>query len=136
MRLREIYEKYRDSVELMVVYVEEAHPTDRWWLGRTRTQRALHAVSGSLARIDVKNPVTLTQRREVAASCHSDLLGGIVPLYVDTIANRVNELYTARPTRIYFIGRDGRVLYDSGIGPFGFSPERLELVIEEHLAAG
>ena len=136
MRLKEIYEKYRDSVELMVVYVEEAHPTDGWWLGRTRTQRALHAFSGSLARIDVKNPLTLAQRREVAASCHSDLLDGIVPLYVDTIGNRVNELYTGRPTRVYFIGRDGRVLYDSGIGPFGFSPDRLEFVIEEHLAAG
>ena len=52
------------------------------------------------------------------------------------ITNRVNKLYTARPTRIYFIGRDGRVLYNSGIGPFGFSPDRLELVIEEYLASG
>ena len=136
MRLKEIYEKYRDSVEFIVVYVEEAHATDKWWLGRTRTQRALHAFSGNLARIDVEDPVTLARRREVAASCHADLLDGIVPLYVDTIANRVNELYTARPTRIYFIGKDGRVLHNSGIGPFGFSPDRLELVIEEYLAGG
>jgi len=28
------------------------------------------------------------------------------------------------------------VLYNSGIGPFGFSPDRLELVIEEYLASG
>jgi hypothetical protein len=136
VRLREIHAKYRDSVEFIVVYVKEAHPTDKWWLGRTRTQRALHEVSGDLARIDVSDPVTLAQRREVAASCHSGLLDGVVPLYVDTIDNRVNNLYTGQPTRIYFIGTDGRVVYNPGTGPFGFNPDHLGLVIEEYLAKG
>ena len=136
MRLKELYEKYRDAVEFIVVYVKEAHPTDKWWLGRSRTQRAIHDLSGDLARVDVKEPVTLAQRRKVAASCQAKLFDGVVPLYVDTMDDAVNTLYTAKPTRIYFIGRDGRVIYNPGIGPFGFNPDHLEPVIEEHLSEG
>ncbi len=134
MRLKEVYEKYRDDVEFIVVYVKEAHPSDKWWLGRTRTQRLAHELMGSLNRIDVQDPVTLEQRRRVAASCQANLFDGVVPLYVDTIANEVAVAYTARPTRIYLIGRDGRVIYNPGIGPFGFSPDHLEPVIERYLS--
>ena len=136
MRLKELYERYRDRVEFIVVYVKEAHASDRWWLGRSRTQRLAHDLAGDLARIDVKEPVTLAQRRRVAASCRANLFDGVVPLYVDRMDNRVATLYTARPTRIYFIDREGRVVYNPGIGPFGFSPDHLEPVIQKHLAEG
>ncbi len=136
MRLKELYEKYRDRVEFIVVYVKEAHASDRWGLGRSRTQQLVHELSGDLARIDVKEPVTLEQRRRVAASCQANLFDGVVPLYVDQMDNRVASLYTARPTRIYFIDREGRVIYNPGIGPFGFSPDHLEPVIEAYLSRG
>lgn len=119
-----------------MVYVKEAHPSDKWWLGRSRTQRLIHAASGNPARVDVAEPVTLAQRRKVAASCQADLFEGVVPLYVDSMADTVSEMYAAKPTRIYFIGKDGRVLYNPGIGPFGFNPEHLEPVIDEYLAKG
>lgn len=136
MRLKELYEKYHGDVEFIVVYVKEAHASDKWWLGRSRTQKALHAAWGSPARIDVVEPVSLEQRRKVAASCHENLFDGVVPLYVDTMQNQVNELYTARPTRIYFIGSDGRIVYNPGIGPFGFNPDHLEPVIQDYLQRG
>ena len=118
------------------MYVKEAHALDAWWLGRSRTQTALHELSGSPARLDVTEPVTLDQRRKVAASCQANLFDGVVPLYVDSMKNEVNEMYAARPTRIYLIGADGRVAYNPGIGPFGFSPDDLDSVIENHLAGG
>jgi hypothetical protein len=133
VRLKELYEQYHDQVEFIVVYVKEAHASDRWWLGRSRTQRLLHRLSGNPARVDVVEPVTLAQRRRVAASCQSDLFGGVVPLYVDAMDNRVATLYTSRPTRIYFIDREGRVIYNPGIGPFGFNPDHLEPVIRKYL---
>ena len=46
MRLTELYQAYRDSVEFLVVYVKEAHASDKWWLGRSRTQRAINALAG------------------------------------------------------------------------------------------
>jgi hypothetical protein len=136
VRLKELYQKYRDKVEFIVVYVKEAHPTDKWWLGRSRTQRVLHAFSGNPARLDVADPVTLEQRRKVAASCQANLFDGVVPLYVDTMNDAVSARYAAKPTRIYFIGKDGQVLYNPGIGPFGFSPDELETVIAEYLTEG
>ncbi len=114
--------------------MKEAHPTDKWWLGRSRTQRVVHEWSGNPARLDVEDPVTLEQRRRVAASCQSDLFDGVVPLYVDTMEDAVSRAYTGKPTRIYLIGRDGRVVYNPGIGPFGFSPDGLAAAIESHLA--
>jgi len=136
VRLKELHQKYRDDVEFIVVYVKEAHPTDKWWLGRSRTQRLLHELSGNPARLDVADPVTLEQRRKVAASCQANLFDGAVPLYVDTMNDAVSARYAGKPTRIYFIGKDGQVLYNPGIGPFGFSPEELETVIAAYLAEG
>jgi len=136
VRLKELHQKYRDDVEFIVVYVKEAHPTDKWWLGRSRTQRLLHELSGNPARMDVADPVTLEQRRKVAASCQANLFDGAVPLYVDTMNDAVSARYAGKPTRIYFIGKDGQVLYNPGIGPFGFSPEELETVIAAYLAEG
>lgn len=134
MRLKELYERYHDRVEFIVVYVKEAHASDRWWLGRSRTQRFVNELTGQLASTDVIEPVSLEQRRKVAASCQANLFDGVVPLYVDLMDNRVAELYTSRPTRIYFIDREGRVIYNPGIGPFGFNPNHLEPVIERYLS--
>jgi hypothetical protein len=136
VRLRELYDSYRDRVAFIVVYVKEAHASDRWWLGRSRTQRLFHRLSGNPARVDVAEPVTLEQRRRVASSCQANLFEGVVPLYVDAMDDRVATLYTARPTRIYFIDREGKVIYTPGIGPFGFSPDHLEPVMREYLRQG
>jgi hypothetical protein len=134
VRLKEVYAKYRDEVEFIVVYVKEAHASDKWWLGRSRTQRLVNELIGNRARTDVKEPVTLSQRRRVAASCQANLFDGVVPLYVDQMDNRVATLYTARPTRMYLIDLEGRVIYNPGIGPFGFNPDHLDSMIERFLS--
>jgi len=134
--LKDLHAKYGDSVEFIVVYVREAHASGAWWWGRSRTQRTLHALSGNPARMDVEEPTTLAERREIAGRCASTLLDDSVPLYVDDMANSVGAAYAANPTRIYFIGRDGRVVYNPVIGPFAFNPTHLEPVIEDYLAGG
>ncbi len=48
MRLKELYAQYHDQVEFIVVYVKEAHASDRWWLGRSRTQRLVNDLTGQL----------------------------------------------------------------------------------------
>ncbi len=133
MGLTKLYERFHDRVEFLVVYVKEAHPSDKWWLGRSRTQSFFHEYSGNPARLDVRDPVSLEQRRKVAASCRANLFDGVVPLYVDLMDDRVSTAYAAKPTRIYLIGEDGRVVYNPGIGPFGFNPDHLEPVIRKYL---
>ena len=136
MSLKDLHEKYGDAVEFVVIYVREAHASGGWWLGRSRTQRFVHRLSGNPARLDVEEPTTLAERRDVGGRCGSDLLGDSVPLYDDDMSNSTGEAYAANPTRIYFIDRDGRVIYNPGIGPYSFNPTHLEPVIEDYLAGG
>ena len=136
MSLQDVYDTYHDEVEFITVYVREAHPSDKWWLGETRTQRAIMSLTDARVRTDIVDPTTMEERREVAAACQKTLLGGKVPVYVDTIDDRVSTMYTGKPTRIYLIGRDGRVVYNPGIGPFGFNPTHLGREIEAYLQSG
>lgn len=53
---------------------------------------------------------------------------------MDTIGDEVSAAYAGKPTRIYLIGTDGRVVYNPGIGPFGFNPEHLGDEIAAYLA--
>ena len=55
--------------------------------------------------------------------------------YVDEMDDAVNTAYAAAPTRLYLVGRDGKVAYAGGLGPFGFKPKELGRAIENYLAA-
>jgi hypothetical protein len=58
-----------------------------------------------------------------------------IPVLVDGIDNEVAREYGGWPDRLYLIGKDGRVAFQGGDGPFGFKPEQLEEAIEAEVAA-
>ena len=96
------------------VYIEEAHPSDIW-------QMRSNIREGVIFR----NPRTDGERFQVAESCVRTL-GIRFPALIDGIDNTVERLYTGWPDRLLLIGRDGRVVYKSAPGPFGFDPANLE----------
>jgi hypothetical protein len=55
-------------------------------------------------------------------------------MVVDGVDNAVASAYGGWPERLYLIGRDGRVAFQGGEGPFGFRPEELEAAIEAELS--
>ena len=55
---------------------------------------------------------------------------------IDGLDNAVASAYGGWPDRLYLVGRDGRIAYQGGEGPFGFKPAELERAIETHLASG
>ena len=57
-----------------------------------------------------------------------------IQTYVDEMDDAVNEAYAAKPTRLYLVGLDGRVVYAGGLGPYGFKPAELGAAIEAYLA--
>ncbi len=132
MRLKEIYKKYNKDFQFIFVYNKEPHPIDEWWLGESKTMRFFHKKLRSRAVIDIKQPITMEDRRKVAARCKKQLLGDI-PLYVDKMDDRVKNLYTSKPTRIYLVGKNGKVVYNPGIGPYSFNPEYLEPELKNYL---
>lgn len=115
----------------MVIYIQEAHPVDGWWLGRGIPGLFLR-LFGSKAATDIYNPKTIEERRAVAKRCEVALQYEI-PTLVDEMDDGVNQAYAAWPTRLYLIGLDGRVVYAGGLGPFGFKPAELTAAIEGYL---
>jgi hypothetical protein len=116
-----MWKAYGDDVQFFVVYIREAHPLD----GRV-------PLGGGGFPI-VEDPVTSDERREVARVCMTRLALEPMPVLVDGIDDGVNDSYAAQPDRLYLVGRDGRIVYRSGPGPFGFKPDELEEAIESVL---
>lgn len=79
-----------------------------------------------------KQPTTFEERKEVAETC-STKLNIKFPILLDSLENKTNTDYTAFPDRLYIIGRDGKIAYKSGPGPFGFKPKEITTELEKLL---
>jgi hypothetical protein len=88
--------------------------------------------SNDRAGIAFAQPTTKAGRTGIAARC-CQALRITMPLLVDEIDDRVGRAYSGMPDRIYVVGRDGRVVYKGGRGPFGFNPGEMEQALLMHL---
>jgi type I thyroxine 5'-deiodinase len=111
-------------VAFYVVYIQEAHPTDLW-------QMADNERDGVLFR----SPRSDGERSETASACVRNL-GIRIPALLDGIDNQIERAYTAWPDRIYLIGRDGRVMFKTRPGPFGFSSRGLDKALQTVAVSG
>ena len=104
-----------------MVYIREAHAIDSSW-----------PMGGGKHPI-VEDPQTLGERKQVAQVCMAKLDLEPMPALVDGVDDAVNTAYAAWPDRLYLVGRDGRIAYRGGPGPFGFKPDELEASIRAEL---
>jgi type I thyroxine 5'-deiodinase len=100
-------------VAFYAVYIEEAHPSDIWQMG-----------SNVREGVVFRNPRSDGERFQVAESCVRTL-GIRFPALIDGVDNTVERLYTGWPDRLYLIDREGRVVFKTAPGPFGFHPAGL-----------
>ncbi len=110
----EIAQRYGDRAHFFGIYVREAHPDDGWTMQ-----------SNTKVGVQLKQPKTFEERTAVAKTC-AEQLKYSMPLLVDTIDDKVGNLYSGMPARAYVIGIDGKVTYQGGRGPFGFRPAEME----------
>jgi hypothetical protein len=110
-------------VAFFVVYIREAHPEDGWVLESNRDDG-----------IAIGDPRTLEERTAAADACAARLETRI-PTLLDDVDDAVGAAYGGWPDRLYLIGRDGRVAYQGGEGPFGFEPAELAAAIDAELGA-
>ncbi len=105
------------------MYVKEAHPEDEWQMDSNEEQGICYA-----------QPTTLAERVKIANDFveHSKYE---IPLFVDNIENRADELYAAWPERLYVIDESGRIAYKGGMGPFGYEPDEVEAWLDARFAA-
>jgi type I thyroxine 5'-deiodinase len=69
------------------------------------------------------------ERTNIAGACVRKL-GIKFPAIVDGFDNTTEVAYTGWPDRIYLIDKDGKVVYKSRPGPFGFKPAELEAALK------
>ena len=103
------------------MYIEEAHPSDIW-------QMSSNIRDGVIFR----NPRLDSERTAVAESCVRTL-GIRFPALIDGMDNTVERLYTGWPDRLFLIDREGRVVFKTAPGPFGFHPAELEMALHKEV---
>ena len=131
MNLRDLYREHHQRVQFLMIYIREAHPVDGWWLGGGLRGLVLKLMIPRAAT-DIADPKTIEERRAVAGQCESSLKYGI-RTYVDEMDDAVSKAYAAKPTRLYLVGLDGRVVYAGGLGPYGFKPAEFGDAIQDYL---
>ena len=104
-----------------MVYINEAHAIDS------------RSPMGGDGMPLVEDPVTQAERNEVAAVCVTKLSLEPIPVLVDDMKNTASGAYEAWPDRLFLIGKDGKVAYKGGPGPFMFRPDELDRAIREAL---
>ena len=80
-----------------------------------------------------EQPTSLEERTEIANTC-ALRLDLSIPTLIDDMTNSTDAKYYALPDRLYLVGRDGRIAYRGGPGPFGFVSAELEQALERYLA--
>jgi type I thyroxine 5'-deiodinase len=99
------------------VYIQEAHPSDIW-------QQRSNVKEG----VVFATPRTEGERVGIAESCVRTL-GIRFPALIDSMDNSVERQYTGWPDRLMLIDIDGRLVFKTDPGPFGFKPAELEAAL-------
>lgn len=105
------------------MYIREAHALDS------------RSPMGGGGMPIVEDPISLLERKGVAKVCMTKLALEPMPALVDDMQDTANEAYGAWPDRLYLIGKDGKVAFHGGRGPFGFKPDELEDAIRAELGS-
>jgi hypothetical protein len=74
------------------------------------------------------SPKNEDERAGIAGSCVRKL-GIKFPAVLDEFGNSTERAYTGWPDRLYLIDTNGRVVFKSPPGPFGFKPDNLRAAI-------
>lgn len=117
MSLADLYARFSDHVQFLMIYIREAHPVDGWDVG------------SAYRTVD---PQTIEERRKIARECEIALRYGI-QTYVDEMNDAVMNAYAAWPERLYLVDDNGKIAYAGGPGPRGFIPSELALAIQQLL---
>jgi hypothetical protein len=99
------------------VYITEAHPSDVWQMESNIKDKVVFAT-----------PKDEQERALIAGACVRKL-GIKFPAVLDEFGNSTEKAYTGWPDRIYLIDQNGRVVYKSKPGPFGFKVAELSAAL-------
>jgi tetratricopeptide (TPR) repeat protein len=122
--LKSLDSKYGRRIPFYLVYIREAHATNNW----QSTENERQGINLSPAK-------TMAERRGHAVMCTRKLHLPF-PALVDGMNGRVEKAYAAWPSHVFVIGRNGRILFTSGLSRQDFHPKAMEEALQSALADG
>jgi tetratricopeptide (TPR) repeat protein len=124
--LKRISQAYRDRIDFRLVYIREAHAEGG---AESQWQSTINLKEG----ISLTPARTLPEKQEHASFCLRKL-DLPFPAVVDGMDGAAETAYQAWPSRLYLIGSDGKVAFQTRLGELDFRPADLESAIREILA--
>jgi tetratricopeptide (TPR) repeat protein len=124
--LKRLSEQYKDAVDFRLVYIREAHAEGG---AEAQWQSTINERDG----ISLAPARSLPEKQEHADLCIRKLSLPF-PAVVDGMDGAAESAYQAWPSRVYVIGRDGRVAYNNRLGELDFRPAELDAALREILA--
>ncbi len=104
-----------------MIYIKEIHPTDGWQVEENERDGVLH-----------RQHLSFDDRVQVGETCIIEMALEM-PALVDEMDDAVATAYVGVPERLYLIGRDGRIVFKSGVGPMFFQPAEWKQAIAGYL---
>ena len=120
--LKRAWAEFHDRVDFRLVYIREAHADGNW-------QSTINQKEG----IDLPPARNLAEKKADAELCLRKLSLPF-PFVVDSMEGTAEKAYHAWPSRVYLVGRDGRVAFDSRLGEQDFRIAGFASAIREILA--
>ncbi len=124
--LKRLAGEYRDRVDFRLIYIREAHAEGG---AESQWQSTINVKEG----VSLAPARTLAEKQDHAALCVRKL-DLPFPAVVDGMDGAAETAYQAWPSRLYLIGRDGKVAFHTRLGEFDFRPAELDAAIREILA--
>ena len=110
--IKEMVRKYGSAAVFVIVYIEEAHPSDGWMIDTQKYKIYQHK--------------ELDDRLKAAALLNKELQGLSAHFLVDYMSNEANLAYGAVPER-FVVLENGVIKFISGKGPFNFGKDLVKL---------
>ncbi len=119
--INELSVKYGKRAAFLMVYIREAHGAGGGDWQSTENQRE---------GIDLEDAKTPAQREANAKLCARRLHIGY-PVLPDEMAGEVEAAYAAWPSRVYVVGKDGVVRYETALDEQSFHKTELDAAIRQ-----
>ncbi|CAH3161062.1 unnamed protein product [Porites lobata] len=111
---------FQQEVDFLLLYIEEAHPTDGWAFENN---------------YNIPQHRTTQERCQAAKLLQAQCPAVEVQVAVDTMWNTANAVYGAIPERLYII-KDSTVLYQGGVGPFRYDLSEMQSCLSHMITGG
>jgi tetratricopeptide (TPR) repeat protein/peroxiredoxin len=121
--IKTLQHRFGKEVPFLLVYIREAHSTAQWQSTRNERQNVTLSAATSM------------EEKAANATMCSRKLHLPFPAVVDRMDGATEKAYNAWPSRVFVIGKDGRILYSSRLTELDFQAQDMESALRRASAA-